>query len=144
MTPVIDISTTLWFAVVVDISMILALLLLRTDRIWDGARFWIAGNLVALLSVLIQLLPGWDVLTGAHNRGTVPASLLMLSHLLKVLALSRRRARLSVVLIGGGVVAAHWLIGWGFNGLIDEKYCDWWHRLGVGAATQLASLDLLF
>ena len=119
MTPAIDYSAMLWFVCTVYISLTLVLLALRADRIWNGAWFWNAGNLFALFSVLIQLLPGYGLASSSENYGMVPASLLMLSHLLKILALSRRRARRRAVLIGGGIVAVHGLVAWAFNDLVD-------------------------
>ena len=110
MTNTFDIQTGLWFVCIVNVSFAVGLLLLRSDRVWDGARLWFVGNLFGLGAALwrISFEPGWI----SPVESIQPAIFMLLTNLFKVAALVRRRQRLRVAAVGGVV-----LVGLGVGGL---------------------------
>lgn len=127
MTAPLDLPTALWDFVIVNLSFMLGLLLLRGDRVWDGARFWIAGNMAVLASIGLRLWLYRNPSLAGFALG--PPLLLVANHLLKVLALSHRRDRFAATLAGAGIIALYVAAAWvlrnntGINVVIGGAGC---------------------
>lgn len=98
----IDIQTALWVVCIVNVSFAVGLLLLRTDRVWDGARLWIVGNLFGLGAATLRL--SFEEGLSSPVESILPATLMSLTNLFKIAALVRRRERLRVALAGAALM----------------------------------------
>lgn len=98
----IDIQTALWVVCIVNVSFAVGLLLLRTDRVWDGARLWIVGNLFGLGAATLRL--SFEGSLSSPVESILPATLMSLTNLFKIAALVRRRERLRVALAGAALM----------------------------------------
>lgn len=106
----IDISTALWIYWSTILSMTAGLLLLRAHRVWNGANYWITGNILALCNLpLLAVLYQQGV---TIETGLFPAAVMIADSLLKVIAVSERAARPRKALLGLAILAAY-LIGCG-------------------------------
>ncbi len=105
----IDIQTALWVVCIVNVSFAVGLLLLRTDRVWDGARLWIVGNLFGLGAATLRLSfeEGWS----SPLESIFPATLMSLTNLFKIAALVRRRERLRVAMAGAALMIFQLICG---------------------------------
>lgn len=99
----IDIRTALLFVCIVNISFAVGLTLLQSDRVWDGARYWFAGNVFGLGSAVFRLSfdAGWK----SPVESILPATLMILTNLLKIAALVRKRQRTRVALVGIAIIS---------------------------------------
>lgn len=122
MSDSLDIRTAFQLVCIVNISFSLGLLLLRSDRVWNGARLWLLGNLFGLSSVLLRLSldPGWL----STLESILPATLMTITNAFKAAALARKRERGRVAFWGGALVACQLLVAWMDSG-----------RLGINVAT---------
>jgi len=103
----IHIYTALWIYWSSILSMTVGLLLLRAHRVWNGANYWIAGNVLTLCT-----LPIFSLLyqRGASSAtGLVPATLMLADGVLKIMSLSDRGLRVRRAALGTAVVAAYLL-----------------------------------
>lgn len=133
MTTTFDIQTGLWIVCIVNVSFAIGLLLLRSDRVWDGARLWFVGNLFGLGAALwrISFEPGWI----SPVESIQPAIFMLLTNLFKVAALVRRRQRLRVAAVGGVVIAVQVIAAW-----LDNPIDDF--NLALGSAGLFMALLL--
>lgn len=114
-----DIPTSLVLFWVVNACFTVCLLLLQANRIWDGARYWIAGNLTMLaLLTLLAALHG----TVSPSVTVLPAVLIMLSQLLKLAAMLCKHRRPWTLAIGCGLMAAGLATAWAFDGDQDGGF----------------------
>jgi len=105
MTVEIDLSTALWIYWSTILSMTAGLLLLRAHRVWSGANYWIAGNLLALCNLpLLAVLYEQGV---TSSTGLLPATLIITDSVLKVVSVSERALRTRNVTIGLGILTAY-------------------------------------
>lgn len=106
----LDMTTGLVVVCVVNISFGVGLLLLRSDRVWDGAHYWFVGNLFGLGSAILRL--SYDGSWTRPIESALPATLMLVTNVLRIVAFVRMRQRLMAAAIGGGVVVLHLILGW--------------------------------
>lgn len=133
MIPALDLPTILWDFVIINLSFTLGLVLLRADRIWDGASLWIAGNMAILASIAIRL--GAYKHPGLVMMSLAPQTLVMTASLLKLLSLSRKRQRPTVAMVGGGLLLAYLIVTWTLGGVPRFNFA-------IGGATSILTLFL--
>lgn len=108
-----DIPTILTLFWVVNVCFTACLVLLQTNRIWNGASFWIAGNIAQLAALsLMAKMPHVTV---------VLAALMLLSQLLKLTAFLRRPARARALIAGNGAIAGCLMLAWLLGGDQDPN-----------------------
>lgn len=105
-----DFDTALWVVCIVNVSFAVGLLLLSSDRVWDGARLWFVGNVCGLGAALLRLSIGSSAASPIES--ILPATLMMLTNLFKVAALVRKRQRGRVAIIGATIVATQLFAAW--------------------------------
>jgi len=130
----IDIQTGFLLICIVNISFAVGFLLLNRNRVWNGAKLWVIGNLVGLGSVILRLYfdAGWH----GSLEGILPAVMMSLTNVFKVAALERRRRYPRVAVVGGTLVACLIAVAWlddlggpnfamGFSGFVIGILLGW-------------------
>ncbi len=101
----LDVETLLWTFATINVCFTLGMLLLRTDEIWSGTRYWIAGNIFSVLGI--------GLLLEIQNRampvqtGAVPAMLVMAANLCKTLFFMRRSDRRKGIGLGLSLIGSY-------------------------------------
>lgn len=130
----IDIQTGVLLICIVNISFAVGFLLLSSNRVWNGAKLWLIGNLLGLGTAILRLYldAGWH----GSLEGILPAVVMSLANVFKVAALERRRRYLRIAVVGGMLVACLILVAWlddpgvpnfamGFSGFVNGILLGW-------------------
>lgn len=127
----IHIHTALWIYWSSILSMTAGFLLLRAHRVWDGANYWIAGNILTLCTLpLISLLYQEGA---ASATGLFPATLMLADSVLKIISVSDPGLRARNASLGLGVSTAYLLV---CSFLLDSSH----GAIVIGAAGILIGL----
>lgn len=111
MFPPIDIPSTLLVFLVVNLCFTVSLIFLGANRIWDGAAYWITGNIVMLALILVLEFLNYN----SHIQlsvavGAVPSVLLLFSQIFKLLGLLQKDYRRLGVLVSSGLIVLAYLL----------------------------------
>mgnify|MGYP000435073364 CR=1 FL=1 len=104
----LDVRTILWIFWAVIISFTLGMLLLRTDRIWSGTYYWIAGNVTSMFAITTLL---WmQTVPFSAKLNVVPDTMVLVASMFKVLSLSGKHQRARSALLGAALIAGYILV----------------------------------
>lgn len=109
----LDVRTFLWVLGAVVVSFTLVMVMLRSDRVWNGIPLWIASNLIILAATGLLLWLQPQPFLADFNL--VPAGLLALNNAIKALALLARPQRRAAALAAIAVIGTYALVA----GLLD-------------------------
>lgn len=101
----LELRTGLWIFIAIAFSFTIGLLSLRSDRIWNGAPYWLAGNATSIVALMLLL---WMQQTPFPARfSVVPAGIIILGNMLKTASLMRPGQRSRTLLVGLGLVVCY-------------------------------------